>query len=407
MQQGFIYSATKWLLFLNVFVTLSVFRIRDYADKSMDFQVMLKLGIWSISFAFCLFCYRLWARRLLRIDNIVLVPLLILIVLSCFYAPHVTYSLASAFSLIAVLCMWLMASSVLTTQALLRQIILACTVIMAASITVYFINPDFGRMKEWVNGVLVTSSRLSGITGAANACGYIAAMALLCLYYYRQHLKRFSLNYWLCVAINMAGLLMSGSRTAMAALALSLLIAGIVTVTTARMAGFFLCLCIGLIALASIDLETVFQLLSRSGDVSEIMSGTGRTAIWAAVLDLISQRPLFGWGYAASQTLIPAATIDVGFTASHAHNALLQVTLSIGYVGLIIFIAMLLIKIYFSLKLRNQPGIAFLFFMLIAGLTEPIAFHGPATASALVLATALALNYRHRDATQTHYPAYK
>ncbi|MFO0388908.1 MAG: O-antigen ligase family protein [Alphaproteobacteria bacterium] len=385
----------------------SVFRIRDYAEKSIDFQVILKLGIWGMSFAFCVFYYRLWAKKLLQIDNIFQVLLLLLIVISCFYAPNTLYSLASAFSLIAVLFMLLMSSSVLTNQELLRQIILGCTLVIAASIAVYFINPDFGQMKEWVNGTLVSSGRLSGITGTANACGYIAAMALLALYYYRKHLSRLGISYWLCITINLAGLLMSNSRTAIAALILSLLIASIITATTARLAGIFLCICIALIALASLDMESVFQMLSRSGDANEIMSGTGRTAIWATVADLISQRPLFGWGYAASNTLIPSATADVGFTANHAHNAFLQVALSIGYVGLTLFIAMLLVKVYFSFKSREQLNIAFIFFLLIDGLTEPIAFQGPATTTTLVLATVLALNYRHSHATKTHYPSYK
>jgi exopolysaccharide production protein ExoQ len=407
LKKDFIYSTTKWLLFLNVFMAESVFRIRDYAEKSIDFQVVLKLGIWGLSFAFCVFYYRLWAKKLLQIDNIFQVLLLLLIVISCFYAPNTVYSLASAFSLIAVLFMLLMASAVLTKQELLRQIIFGCTLVITASIAVYFIVPDFGQMKEWVNGALVSSGRLSGITGTANACGYISAMALLALYYYRKHLSRLTLTYWLFVAINLAGLMMSNSRTAMAALVLSILIASIISATPARVAGFFLCACIALLALATIDIETVFQMISRSGDASEIMSGTGRTAIWSAVFDLISQRPLFGWGYAASNTLIPAATADVGFTANHAHNAFLQVALSIGYVGLTLFIAMLLVKVYFSFKSREQLNIAFIFFLLIDGLTEPIAFQGPATTTTLVLATVLALNYRHKHGTKTHYPSYK
>ncbi len=407
LNRGFVYNTTKWLLFLNVFMTAAVFRIRDYADKSIDLQVMLKLGIWGISLIFCLFCYRLWVKKLFQIDNVLLIPLLMLIIASCFYSLDRAYSLASAFSLVAVLFMFFMASAVLTTQEFLQQIIRGCTTVVAASIAVYFIDPEFGRMKEWVNGVLTTSTRLSGITGAANACGYIAAMALLVLCYYRKLPTHTGIIYWLCIGINVAGLIMSDSRTSMAALIFSLLITSAITTSKARLAAFCLFICIALVSLATLDMDSVFQMLSRSGDIYEISTGTGRTAIWAVVVDLIHQRPLWGWGYASSNILIPEAAVDIGFTAGHAHNAFLQIILSVGYIGLALFAAILLIKIYFSFISRELVAFALISFLFIGGLTEPIAFYGPASTTTLALATLLALNYRHNHGSQTRYPSYK
>lgn len=396
--------ATRWLLFLNVFMAEAVFRQRDYADKSVDLQIVLKLGIWVLSFAFCVYFYRVWVRKLLQADNIFQVLLLGMIIASCFYAPQFSYSFASAFSLVAVLFMLLMASEVLTDKDLIKQIILGCTMVIAISIIVYIINPEFGQMHQWVGGEYVTSKRLSGITGTANACGYIAAMVLLALYYYRSFLTRLPASYWLCVAINLAGLMMSNSRTAMAALIIAVIVASLAYASPPRLAAFFLGLTVLLITAFTIDYDTLFRLLARSGEAQEIATGTGRKEIWAYTIQLINQRPLFGWGYASSNTLIPAAEHEIGFLASHAHNAFLQIALSIGYVGLLVFVIMMGLKIVYSFRSRVQLNIAFIFFLLVDGLTEPIAFQGPATTTTLVLATVLALNYSHaHEARHTAY----
>ncbi|MGE0754807.1 MAG: O-antigen ligase family protein [Alphaproteobacteria bacterium] len=400
-----IVNTTRWLLFINTFMAESVFRHRDYDDKSIDLQVILKLGVWMFSFLFCVYYYRLWARKLLQVDNFFQVILLAMIGVSCLYAPNFVYSAASAFSLIAILFMLLMASAVLTSKELIRQIIYGCSAVIFISIIVYFAAPDFGRMKEWVNGVLISSNRISGITGTANACGYIAAMALLGLYYYRQFLPKPDRIYWLLVAINLAGLFMSNSRTAMAALLVALLMGGLITAGPARLAALCMGVCLVMITAFTIDYDMLFSLLSRSGEVSEITSGTGRTEIWAYTIELIHQRPFFGWGYASSNSIIPAAADEIGFVANHTHNAFLQIALSIGYTGLFVFVVLIGLKIFYSFRSRVQLNIAFIFFLLVDGLTEPIAFQGPATTTTLVLATVLALNYSHNH--ETDPPAHK
>ncbi len=404
LKHHFIRNGTKLLLFLNVIVAEAMFRQRAYIDKSVDLQVAIKIGVWVATFSFCIFFFRTWIGRLLRIDMFLQMLLLVFIFISCLYAPHVSYSFASAFSLATVLLLLLMASSVLDNHEILGQIILASSAVMAISLIVYFAAPDFGRMKLWENGNLVTGARLSGITGTANACGYIAALTLLLLYYWRHTLPRLSLFFGILVILNLACLLMSHSRTAVAALVLGITIAAITKASPTRMALLFLGICLAMIGMATLNADATFEWLARSGDALEIQSGSGRTAIWATTLDLIGQRPLFGWGYAASNALIPAQIHSIGFIANHAHNAFLQIALCIGFAGLLLFMALMVTKLYFAIKYSAQLNIALIFFLLIDGLTEPIAFHGPATATSLVLATVLSLHYRHtHETTDTAY----
>lgn len=401
----FIENCTKLLLFTNAFMVEAIFRQRSYTDKSIDLQIILKLGLWVFTFLFCIFLFRRWGTKFLRIDNIFQVFLLIDIFISCSYAPNPVYSLACAFSLLAVVFLLLLSSSVLTNMEIIRQIIRGCTLVAFISIIVYFVNPDFGRMKEWVDGVHVPGRRLAGITGTANTMGYISALCLLCLYYYRQYSPKLTKSYWVFIAINLLALLMSNSRTSLVAMLASIGIAGLMRPTIPRIFALFFGICFITAFFSLVDTSALFATISRSGQASEIESGTGRTAIWKEAIELIGERPLFGWGYGAATYVLTQRAAAIGEVVDHAHNAWLQVTLSVGLVGLFFFIVLLIIKLYYSLRSGQQLNLALLVFLLIDGLTEPIAFTGVATTTTLALATVLALNYGNRD--ETPHTAYQ
>jgi exopolysaccharide production protein ExoQ len=94
---------------------------------------------------------------------------------------------------------------------------------------------------------------------------------------------------------------------------------------------------------------------------------TGRTFIWAALLDNISNHPLIGSGYGSFDNI----GVDIGdFHAPHAHNELLQQQTTLGIVGVA-----LAFWLYASLwKARaGMHGLlvtSFLIYFIGAGLTE-------------------------------------
>src|SRR5262249_48891402 len=97
-KSSFIKNTTKLLLFLNAFIIVAIFRQRAYADKSIDPQVVIKTALWVFALTLCAACFRLWGGKLFRIDNVFLLPLLILSFISCTYAPEPIYSFSAAFS---------------------------------------------------------------------------------------------------------------------------------------------------------------------------------------------------------------------------------------------------------------------------------------------------------------------
>ena len=69
---------------------------------------------------------------------------------------------------------------------------------------------------------------------------------------------------------------------------------------------------------------------------------SARTGIWSASLEIISQSPIFGHGPGSFSTLFAQTNqLPPGFSTSHAHNALLQITAQSGLIGLGLIIAAL------------------------------------------------------------------
>jgi O-antigen ligase len=394
----------QWLLFLNTFVAESIFRQRSFTDKSIDFQIIVKMGLWAATFIFSMYFIRLWAKSLFRVDKCSEVLMLVVVLVSCLYAPNIPYALAAAFSMIAIFSLFFLSSAILSNREILRNIILGSSLVSFLSLIVYYAIPDFSHMKVYSGGEIIVGSRMSGIAGSPNSAGYIAAFCLLALYYYHRYFpQKVPAYYWPLVGINSAALFLSNSRTSLAALILAITLAGFVRLSPTKLATVFLGVCSGIVFLSIVDINEIFAMLARSGNASEITSATNRTIIWSTVLDLAAERPLLGYGYGSGTFVLPAKSDVIGFPVTQAHNAFLQVLLVSGIVGLFFFTTMLLIKLYYALKQKDQLNIAFLCFLMVGGLTEAVAFGGTVAISTFALATVLSLKFNEKNET-SYYP---
>jgi exopolysaccharide production protein ExoQ len=108
---------------------------------------------------------------------------------------------------------------------------------------------------------------------------------------------------------------------------------------------------------------------------------TGRTGLWQIVLQLISERPLLGWGYGAmwlpTDTITMAVSAAVGWKVPGAHNAILETMLQLGFAGLVVVISFVGISLWRSARCLSagqaQLGMLSLVFFLvylISGVTE-------------------------------------
>ncbi len=144
----------------------------------------------------------------------------------------------------------------------------------------------------------------------------------------------------------------------------------------------FILLCVSLTAwskyrwkgrktILALDLALFSTLILLGGIITQwvtIVSGlgkdptlSGRTIIWSAAIEQISQKPLLGYGFAAFWTEDnPAArrigdALYPGFYTYHSHNGLLDILLNVGWIGLIVFMVGFISTWVLALKYAYKP----------------------------------------------------
>jgi O-antigen ligase len=100
--------------------------------------------------------------------------------------------------------------------------------------------------------------------------------------------------------------------------------AGLLTVTTVAIFVF------GIVALFAGGSNLNFFASSAGRDVTL----TGRTQVWSSLLPVVMRRPLFGWGVGGFWT---PGTREA-FNISGAHSGYLEILLTLGFVGIILFV---------------------------------------------------------------------
>jgi O-antigen ligase len=146
----------------------------------------------------------------------------------------------------------------------------------------------------------------------------------------------------LIVALALVFLLFTKSKTSIAMLPITLIVSALLTRIHRPVVGVFVPLFIvvafNILSIGSIYLEPVRDLLDM---VLTDTSFTGRTDIWQFALDRVAERPITGYGFAAfwgtKQVVYGMSGTSIwANTAAHAHNAYLNLALTVGIPGSIL-----------------------------------------------------------------------
>ena len=146
----------------------------------------------------------------------------------------------------------------------------------------------------------------------------------------------------LIVALALVFLLFTKSKTSIAMLPITLIVSAVLTRIHRPSIGISLVLAVvaafNILSIGSIYLEPVRDLLDM---VLTDTSFTGRTDIWQFALDRVAQRPITGYGFAAfwgtTQVVYGMSGASIwANTVAHAHNAYLNLALTVGIPGSIL-----------------------------------------------------------------------
>jgi O-antigen ligase len=387
------------LLFAAVFLTDAVFRIRDYADKDVDFQVFLKLAIWAGIAAVALMHVRTWAMTLLMPSNTPAVLFLVWLMATAAISPVPAYSFVAAFSIVAYVLFSAYVFATYDRVTVFAAIVAAIVAFCAISILVYFAVPEFGRYVYWLNEQRYVSARLAGIAGSANNMGRIAAFGLILVGLYARDFHRLHRLFVPVSALIMgAALLLTNSRTSL--MMVIGILAAVYLLKWRRLHLLMFAVAFALIASALLLPfgNELGKLVARSGNLEEITSLTSRTDIWYAVFKLAEAQPWTGYGYASSVYVLPLHEREVGFLTSHAHNLMLQLLLTTGWIGVVLFSLSMVAVAFRAAIRRDRDVLVLLSFVLFNGVTESSGFTTLANICSVAFAIAVTLPRPVHDA---------
>jgi O-antigen ligase len=370
------------VIFFVLFASMTFFRVRDYGEKSIDAQVVLKLLAVFVSIVVPVIAIISRKVMLKHQAHYIWLGFLLSFVVSSVYAPVIQVTAAGSIGLVGcfLFCIWMADEYGETTTV--SFMILIVGFVATVSLIVYFVHPELGRMHAWLGRRFGASNRIMGIAGSPNGLGVMTSVGLvMTLLYFRRMSLRMRKAVLFAVIPTSICLIMTQNRMSFA----SLLVCSMIFIGRGRNKAPVFALMgfagVAVVALVLLDPDTFLSMLSRSGDASEITSGTGRSMIWSVVLEHIAARPVLGYGYAAATSILPLDP-RLFYAAAHCHNLYLEVMFSGGLLSFILFVIALFSTLYEGLKGRHFEPLLILAFFLLRGITEPSPFGGMPSFSA-------------------------
>ncbi|AMJ62548.1 O-antigen ligase family protein [Bosea sp. PAMC 26642] len=359
-----------------IFVLCANFRYREYGEKSIDFQVALKLLAIMAVMAISAFSFKQIVNRLYLYGLFYWYLFLGFLVISSLYSMAPAHSLTSTVSLIGGFTFLCYCCVKFGSEQTIKIVVWSGMVMAVVSLVVYILFPSFGRMSDWYGNEFVVTSRLQGIYGSSNGAGSSAATgAFLAMTFYAKQKSASRLVLYGGTLAMLLCMVLSNNRMAVIALGVSVGLNYILAKDFGKRLLVSLAFLMVAVCLLILFQEEIFSLVSRSGDSEEITSATGRTRIWPVVIDLWYRSPIIGWGFSSAQHILPIHP-DLFLAAAHAHNVYLEILFSTGIIGFGLFIWCILTTIVLCIRIGARRELSLFAFFMVYGLTEPL-LNGP------------------------------
>ena len=184
--------------------------------------------------------------------------------------------------------------------------------------------------------------RYTGVFAQKNALGYTSALAIPTLIIAGRSTRSLQLVFFASALLHLGLLLRSESKTMLVAGLVPTLLMGVYHLFRSRktLRGAVL-LSLGGSTLFTVAFATAnIGLLAKWLDKD--VSLTGRVPLWGGLLTVAEERPVFGHGYAAAFggyfSPIHEVWIQNQWEPGDAHNALMQIWLEVGMLGVLLFL---------------------------------------------------------------------
>lgn len=356
-----------------IFVTDSSFRARDWQDKSLDWQVLLKGMVW-------LGCGLAGMLRLPRTGWMLSSPpvlftlfFLTWLLASALWSPLPLYTVQSAVAFAWLFLFGLAAAQVLDETQLLKAVALGTGLVVLPSLA---LAPFAMGIAPPSPGSTGEADRLRGFTDHPIPMAEVSALFTFACAALIGRVRGGAARTGLValVAAGIATVLLTQSRIP----PLSMLAAAFAFAAYRRGGWLLMLPALTVFVALVLVLESLggfarvlppglLELVARSGESSEILTLSGRLVIWPYVLDRIAEAPLVGHGHATGMVLFESFT---RWKITHAHNLYLQALLYVGIVGFGLLLAALLCQFRVFLRRPSPVRDILVLFTLLKGVTE-------------------------------------
>ncbi|WP_445773638.1 O-antigen ligase family protein [Shewanella sp.] len=363
-----------------VFLFFSQFTLRTptYGERSVDVQVIVKL-------LFHLFIFMLFLPGILKSISSIYNERTYYFSLMCFFLLLSTlisnysgwYSYYSFFYVFLTLHFTIVVYKLLGRDRVLIVFFNVCTFLFFISVILYYANPSIARYAYWTLDGFYFSARMQGVVGHPNTLAFLSVTSIFLLYYFyskellKKHVAFFYLLFFLGV------LFLTNSKTNIFSLLFCFSLVFFIRGKTYEISLLFF-IFVFVFFLSSLVfgwVDVFLKGISRTGDIEEILTFTGRTYIWDFILDLIFQQPILGWGYANTAALLVDNSEYIGFTVAQAHSTYFQLLISGGFVCFFLYIALVFRMFFLFVSKRDYMSIMLLVHFMVVGLSESMVFN--------------------------------
>ena len=262
-----------------------------------------------------------------------------------------------------------------TVYELLRLLAWALGIAALLSIVFAVALPSYGITFD------VRGNAWQGVFVQKNILGRVMALSALVFLLLALSGRRYRWLPWAGFGISVALLFLSGSLAPAACLVTLVAILPFYAALRSNYNIVILACIFGIAVAGAVSALILRSSSSLVGMLGRDMTLTGRTEVWDAVLEMIWQRPLLGYGYGGFWLGWEGGSAQVwlqsGIMAGHAHNGLLNLWLDLGLLGVSVFLLGLLLAfrraVGWARSTSTADGLwplAFLTFLLLYNLIE-------------------------------------
>lgn len=198
----------------------------------------------------------------------------------------------------------------------------------------------------WTRDDLFTGGQIQGLPGNSNLLAIFALLALIVTAVQAHARVLPKRQAWFGIGVSIVALALTRSSTVLVCLVLCAVVFGFAVLARRIPLGRRWTVGVGALLLAGLTALVVvvargeiLRLLGKSSDL------TGRVTIWRSVYHLAVERPVVGWGWTGwwQPYLSPFADLAhrKGVVYLQAHNAYLDVWFQLGFIGLALFLAVI------------------------------------------------------------------